>query len=301
VKIITTIFLLVLSGNYALAQNGAKAVAAKALQAEALPCDTDAHDGVGCHSNYPAGCGLPRDPSDKNKFAEPDLSFHPHYDPYLAYFKNQIPKVLPASQGLLTRADFVSKYRSALKTTTKITQFNHADVSDETLALGEGQYYTVIGYLYYSQVSGGGEACNCDVQHDDPSDDYHIGIGFDPKLANIATTATKEQKKQLQKASIVVEMTPHYRAKYHKGTWTNDVLQSILGRQVKVVGQLLLDNDHMGANAVCGAPKASADDKSSCWRLSPWELHPVTEFYVCKTAPCAENTSDWIPLDKGKF
>ena len=284
-----------------LGQNGAKAVAAKALQAEALPCDTDAAQGTGCHANYPAGCGLPRDPNNNRKFLGPDLSFQPRYDPYLAYLKNQIPKVLPTSQGLLTRADFVAKYHAALQTNTKITQFNHADVSVEMLALGEAQYYAVIGYLYYSQVSAGGEACNCDIQNDDPSDDYHIGIGFDSQLAKVANAATKDQKKQLQKASIIVEMTPHYRAKYHKGKWTNTLLQSILGRQVKVVGQLLLDNDHMGANAVCGGSNSSADDKSSCWRLSPWELHPVTEFYVCKAASCAENSSNWIPLDKGKF
>jgi hypothetical protein len=36
-----------------LGQNGAKAVAAKALQAEALPCDTDAAKWKGCHAGAP--------------------------------------------------------------------------------------------------------------------------------------------------------------------------------------------------------------------------------------------------------
>src|SRR5216684_7477201 len=135
--------LLVFACGVALAQNAAKSVAAKASQAEAVPCDTDAADRAGCHANYPAGCGLRRDPKNKSKFLAPDPTFQPKYDPYLAYFKNQIPKVLPTSQGLLTSADFVSKYRAAIKTKTKITQFNHAAVSDELLALGEGQYSTV--------------------------------------------------------------------------------------------------------------------------------------------------------------
>lgn len=284
---------LCLLAGLAFAQNGAKAVAAKALQAGAVPCDTDAATGIQCHRNYPAGCGLRKV---DGRFEPPDPSFHPQYDAYLAYFKNQVPKVLPTSQGFLTRADFVSKYRAALKTKTRITSRNHAKVSNETLALGEGQYFSVVGYLYYSQVSKGGEACNCDIQNDDPSDDYHIGIGFDSALAATAKGASGDQKKKLEKASIVVEMTPHYRRKYHKGKWTNDVLTNILGRQVKVVGQLLLDNDHMG-KAVCSDPNASAD----CWRISAWELHPVTEFYVCKSSTCSETSPDWIPLDKGSF
>jgi len=286
---------LMLSASLAPAQNAAQAVAAEALQAEAVPCDTDAADRAGCHANYPAGCGLPRDQS--HHFLPPDPGFEPHYDAYLAYFKNQIPKVLPTSQGLLTRADFVSKHKAAAKITPKINQFNHAGASDALLALGEGQYFTVIGYLYYAQVSTGGEACNCDIQNTDPADDYHIGIGFSSSLAAHAAGADSTTKKQLEQKSIIVEMTPHYRFKYHNGKWTSGLLQSILGRQVRVVGQLLLDNDHMLPSAVCGAPNAKPADKDTCWRLSAWELHPVTEFYVCKNVPCAEDSPDWIALD----
>ena len=276
------------------AQNGAQAVAAKALQQHPLPCDTDASISKGCHANYPAGCGLPYDKS--GGFLPPDLSYKPRYDAYLAYFKNQIATVLPTSQGLLTRADFVNKYVSAAAVTPQITAYNHSAVSAQMLALGEGQYFSVIGYLYYTKINDQGEASNCDITNDEPSSDYHIGIGFDPKLAKTAPGAGTKTA-PLEKASIVVEMTPHYRAKYHKGTWTNAILQTILGRQVRVVGQLLLDNDHMTGNAVCSAPGAS----TNCWRLSPWEFHPVTEFYVCKSDSCVENSPDWIPLDTGKF
>jgi hypothetical protein len=298
--------LVVGSAAAALAQNAASAVAEKAAQQEAVPCDSDAATRAGCHKNYPAGCGLRRDPDHRGKFLPPDPDFRPGYDPYLAYFKNQIPSVLPASQGVLTKADFISKYRAAARITPKIGKTNHADAADDLLDLGEGQYFTIVGYLYYAQVSGEGEACNCDIQggeptNDSPSaddgDDYHIGIGFDAQLAQSAANPSKDDFKQLQKKSVIVEMTPHYRAKYHRGKWTFDVLKSVRGRQVKVVGQLLLDNDHMGGDAVCTAKKAS----DGCWRLSSWELHPVTEFYVCTNTTCSADSDGWVPLDAGHF
>jgi hypothetical protein len=291
--------LLLSTSSLILAQNGATAVAAKALKAQPVPCGTNAATGPACHKNYPAGCELPRDPNDKHKFLPPDPSLKTHYDAYLAYFKNQIPTVLPTSQGTLTEVDFVSKYRSALNATPKITRTNHNAVSPQMLALGEGQYFTVSGYLYYEVLSSGGEACNCDIQKSDPGDDYHIGLGFDEALAGTAEQVKNNDKDpnfvELQKGSIVVEMTPHYRAKYHSGKWTEPKLDKAIGFEVKVVGQLLLDNDHMGADAVCSAPNAS----SKCWRLSAWELHPVTEFYVCSNKKgCDPNsTSGWIALD----
>jgi len=109
--------LVLLSTSMLLAQNGAKSVAANALTAQPLPCDRNAANGPDCHKNYAAGCALPKDPKHKGKFGSPDPSYSPRYDAYLAYFKNQIPTVLPKAQGTLTQVDFVSKYRSALKVT----------------------------------------------------------------------------------------------------------------------------------------------------------------------------------------
>ena len=87
--------ILLLLTSSLVAQNGAKAVAAKALKVQPLPCDKNAATGPACHKNYAAGCALPKDPKHKGKFAPPDLSYSPRYDAYLAYFKNQIPTVLP--------------------------------------------------------------------------------------------------------------------------------------------------------------------------------------------------------------
>ena len=290
---------LLLSSSLLVAQNGAQTVAAQALKAQPLPCGKDAGTGPACHKNYAAGCALPKDTEHKGKFGPPDPSYSPRYDAYLAYFKNQIPTVLPQSQGTLTEVDFVSKYRSAANATPKITQSNHKAVSAQMLALGEGQYFSITGYLYYELLSSGGESCNCDIQQSDPADDYHIGVGFDDDLAATAEQVNNNHKdsnfSSLQKNSIVVEMTPHYRAKYHKGKWTEAKLDNMIGYQVKVVGQLLLDNDHMGADAVCSASNAS----STCWRISPWELHPVTEFYVCnaKRGCDPDSTTEWTALD----
>jgi hypothetical protein len=274
-------------------QNAAPSVATKASNAQAVQCQSDANTGSGCHANYSAGCGRKKD-AKSGKFLPYDPSYQPKYDAYLAYLKNQIPLVLPKSQAVLTRSDFVSKYQQALKFKNKITTDNHAAHSQELLALGEGQYFTIVGYLYYSLINTGGESCNCDLPNNEPAADYHIGIGFDSQLAaNVGTT----DKQTLEQNSIIVEMTPHYRARYHAGKWTSTLLDSIRGRQVKIVGQLLLDNDHMKASDVCGTPGATAADQKSCWRLSAWELHPVTEFYVCKTNSCTEQSGEWIALD----
>lgn len=284
-------------------QNAAKVIAAKALTAEAVQCDSDASNVSGCHANYPSGCGRKRD-KDKKFIMGFVPGFKPEYDPYLGYFKNQIPKVLPKSQGLLGKNEFAEKTKQVFpKQKPLLGRNDHAAHSQDLLNLGEGQYFTVIGYLYYSQISEGGESSNCDLPKDEPAEDYHIGIGFDAPTARQIRTGklqpkTGMEEDPLKQQSIVVEMTPHYRAKYHKGKWTHNLLGSIQGRQVKIVGQLLLDNDHMEGNAVCGngAPSPKPNDKP-CWRLSPWELHPVTEFYVCKSDSCAENSSDWVPLD----
>jgi hypothetical protein len=271
----------------AISQNGADVVASEALKATAEECE-DVGTVAECHASYAAGCSLP-------KSGVYDENFHPRYDAYLAYFKNQIPTVLPQSQGELSLADFVKLYQN---TPNGITTNNHSSYSDELLQMREGQYFTVVGYLYYMLVNESGEACNCALKKDPPASDYHIGIGFDAQLAQAAATSGANAKQQLEKQSIIVEMTPHYRAKYHP-KWTDTLLKNLTGRQVKVVGQLLLDNDHMKASDICSSP-LKATDNANCWRVSPWELHPVTEFFVCPNTSCTADETDWIALDEAE-
>ena len=46
--------------------------------------------------------------------------YKPKHDPYLAYFKNQIPKVLPKSQGFLGKADFDTLTEEAFKISPRL-------------------------------------------------------------------------------------------------------------------------------------------------------------------------------------
>jgi len=89
---------------------------------------------------------------------------------------------------------------------------------------------------------------------------------------------------------MVVEVTPHYRAQY-RPTWTAAFLRQYIGRQVKVVGQLMLDNDHTVTDENCAAAGA---DTGTCWRMTAWEIHPVIRVYVCTTtAACPRSSSAW--------
>src|SRR2546430_8698504 len=89
--------------------------------------------------------------------------------------------------------------------------------------------------------------------------------------------------------------------------WSSDVcssdlkfarINSLQGQQVKVVGQVMIDNTHLNTNDDCGFVGA----KASCWRSTVWEVHPVTQFYVCNlknNQVCDKNSPDsaWTALD----
>ena len=100
---------------------------------------------------------------------------------------------------------------------------------------------------------------------------------------------------QLEQPSVVVEMTPHYRAQLEPG-WTIDKVQHAIGRQVMVVGQLMVDNAHFNAKDDCSFP---GHDAQKCWRHAVWELHPVTQFWVCTAnSGCSPNSANgWTRLE----
>jgi hypothetical protein len=97
----------------------------------------------------------------------------------------------------------------------------------------------------------------------------------------------------LDQVSVVVEMTPYYREQFHPA-WTLAKVQSITGKQIKVTGQLMIDNDHHKPADDCGLGDA---DTSKCWRASVWEVHPVTSFQVCSSDSCTANSPNWVNLD----
>jgi len=247
----------------------------------AARCVAHITDFQACHDNYPTGC---------SKAAG--------YDAYLNYLKNLTPS--PASGGI-TFLDQPAFENLNASTPPALGQTNnHATFEDQLNELGEGQQRGVIGYLYYYEKTNA-ESSNCELTGPAPgygNVDFHIGVGFDPNLANQVNRSTPSQPSlQLQQNSVIVEMTPHYRARFQEGVWTLANLKPALGHKVKVVGQLLVDSEHNTPADNCaldGTPQQIAQTK--CWRYSVWELHPVTSFAYCQDDSCTQDSGDWIPI-----
>lgn len=280
------------------AQDRAHDLAKQALNQHTARCPHTAPTLQQCHDQFPDGCSA---------------AVSPKYDAYLDFLKNQDPDPSLASTKELVAGDF-QKLESQLshlsgpskgkKKGRGLTSSNHAAFANQFVGLGEGNIYRVIAYLYFAEDTGQGnppnsETCNCKLTAPGTFD-YHIGIGFDGTLAGKAlATHPKEGDplfSQLQKDSVVAEMTPYARTTRHP-KWGIDRVQALQGKQVKVVGQLMVDNDHFNAKADCGFPGAT----TNCWRSTIWELHPVTQLYVCNLSTGCDASSPasvWTSLDK---
>jgi len=235
-----------------------------------------------CHGSYPTGCS----PSGG-------------YDAYLNYLKNQLipPPTAAAPPTVLTLSD-IHNLDHVIPPQLGGHSNNHAQFKDLLAQNGEGKVFSLIGYLYYAKLSGA-ESSNCELAADDAEGtnvDYHIYIGFDPALAGKLRSKqalSPEEKKAITQTSVIVEMTPHYRAAFEEGVWTLDALKQVVGSQVRVAGQLMADSEHNVSGQNCALGLTAA-----CWRASIWELHPVTGFQVCKesSANCAANSASWTEL-----
>lgn len=237
-----------------------------------------------CHKQFPTGC------TDAQTVS---------YDPYLNFLKNQTPGANLASAAVLEQSDFQSKEGQI---PAVLGKRNHAQLASQFAPLGEGNIVTVFAYLYFAEDTRGsgsnpspGETCNCKLRLAG-SYDFHIGLGFDKNLATQVqqkkVKPSHSQPSELEKTSVVAEMTPHTR----RTKWTLARVLSLLGQQVKVVGQLTADNEHFNAKDDCGFSGATA----KCWRSTIWEIHPVTQFFVCNVSSgCDANSPDsaWTSLD----
>jgi hypothetical protein len=142
--------------------------------------------------------------------------------------------------------------------------------------VSEGDLVQVVGFLVGTSHANSGESVNCKLTGS-ANNDFHITIADDPSSDEFA--------------GIVVEMTPQVRKK----AWTLKALAAAeaLDRPVLVIGQLFYDNKHHvnddPENPQGGDPK----------RFSLFEVHPVTAFFVCKTAEqCDPNRpGDWLALE----
>ena len=295
---------LVVSGPL-LAQDRAHDLASQAAQQKAAKCPQPNNLTLQqCHDQFPDGCSA---------------ATHPNYDAYLDFLKDQDPEPSLASTKNLAAADFKSleaklsqlsskSGKGKAKKSQPLNASNHATFANQLAGLGEANIYTVIAYFYFAQDTSkaspghtsAGETCNCRIA--DPADfDYHIGLGFDANLA--AQARTKHPKvgsalfSQLQKGSVVAEMTPYPRHTRHPN-WAFDRVNAHQGEQVKVVGQLMVDNFHFNTSADCGLQGAGSG--TGCWRSTVWEMHPLMKFYVCNVSSgCDASSPDsaWTDLD----
>ena len=246
---------------------------------EAIACGEGIPTFQECHSEYPTGC-----------------SQAARYDPYLNLLKNQL--IPPTRKPLRT---FTGDEYGALeeRLPAALTKENHEEFKDELAAIGEGRVFALIGFLYEAK-KGGKESSNCQLTDADDID-FHLGIGFDPDLAAAAAAKkglTPAERKKLQEeikvSSHIVEVTPHWRAAF-KPDWTLDMFEPAIGRQVRVVGQLMLDSEHYSAKDDCAFPDAGP----KCFRASSWELHPVTRFQVCTNGDsCTATSRGWVDIEK---
>lgn len=100
----------------------------------------------------------------------------------------------------------------------------------------------------------------------------------------------------MKQTSVIVEMTPHYRSLFQAARWTLDALRAVRGRQVRVLGQLILDSEHNIPSQNC-AIATTAPQGTACWRATAWELHPVTRFEVCNQDACGPTSPHWKGLE----
>lgn len=247
--------------------------------AAAVKCESDIEDFNTCHSDYPTGC-----------------SAAGKYDGALNLIKNQLPR--PKSDNVPVLDEPAYK-KLEQKIPSGLAKSNHADFAEQLKALGEEEIHGVVGFLYYAKVTGA-ESSNCGLTGEE-NVDFHIGIGFDGDLASRIRQSSKlsaSDRKDLTQTSVIVEMTPHYRA-FFEPDWTIDAVKAAIGKKVKVIGQLMIDNEHNVPSQNCGF---SDNPDPKCWRASVWELHPVTGFFVCDRDDnaCDANSTDWAELGKTK-
>jgi uncharacterized protein YraI len=89
---------------------------------------------------------------------------------------------------------------------------------------------------------------------------------------------------------VVVEMIPQLA---RPGGWNAATLNKLrtLKQQVLVVGGLTYDNEHL-TNGDEAHPNGTQPKRGSLW-----EIHPITEFYVCDTGACnPSHPNEWLTL-----
>jgi hypothetical protein len=147
-------------------------------------------------------------------------------------------------------------------------QLQHLKVSDGTVS--EGDFVRVVAVVLDAQGEES-ESVNCAGTD---GRDIHISLG--------ATAHASEFD------GMVAEMIPQLPRP--KG-WDAATLLRLKGHLVHVEGGLTYDNEHM-VNGDAQHPNGTQPK-----RMSLWEVHPITKFFVCDSGTC-DPTSDtgWVTL-----
>jgi len=182
-------------------------------------------------------------------------------------------------EALQAQADTVVGQRT-VSTPEGRRRLKNLKVKSSDAIVGEGSYVEIAGFMVglpnHPEANLSGESVNCRLSGR-TNNDFHIPIAQDPEDTEFQ--------------GIVVEMIPQDR----DPAWSVPRLRRIAReqRQVRVRGQLFYDSEHEinddPENPVKGQPA----------RFSLWEVHPVTEFMVCKTPRQACDPADasaWEPL-----
>jgi hypothetical protein len=196
--------------------------------------------------------------------------------------RNAAKRHLPAgtTPHLLSFADFAalqrdtdlktgidsSKHKAPLTPTRLLLQ--HLQTTDAMVS--EGDFVSLVAFVRDAQDEEP-ESVNCAGTD---GKDIHISLGPTAQATEFA--------------SIVAEMIPQLPRP--KG-WDAATLHRLVGHFVLIEGGITYDDQHMvngdASHPVGGQPK----------RMSLWELHPITKFFVCDTTTCAPgSTSGWITL-----
>jgi hypothetical protein len=163
-----------------------------------------------------------------------------------------------------------------------LTPHGYTKLTDLKVSAGlvsEGDRVRVVAYIPKGQdglhANQAGESVNCNLKK--PYDnDFHIPVAAAPDDTEFK--------------AIVVEMIPQARP----SAWTIDALKDLQakGTQILVEGGLSYDKVHY----VSDDPDHPFKDEPD--RMSLWEIHPITEFLVCRRDHCDPNRqSDWTALE----
>ena len=208
-------------------------------------------------------------------------------DAFLNERKKTWPSSNPATEitlddfeALQTQADRLFGHRKQL-TAQDRGLLRHLKLTSFQGHVSEGDFVQVVGYLVglpQRPKAEGPESVNCNLMDDGThrNNDFHIPIARNPG--------------DTEYEGVVVEMIPQKRPVAWKINGIRQMARDQL--QVLVRGQLMYDNKHV-------VNKDPQNDNRQPKRFSLWEVHPVTEFYVCRRNSCAsDDLTQWELVGK---